>query len=114
MYDLLNNDIASGVIKPLKTTIFDANNLEEAFRFMANGKHIGKVLIRQQESDTSSSSLTTINRFYCDPNQSFVIVGGTGGFGLELAEWLVLRGCKKLILSSSRGITNQNQFLRIE
>lgn len=83
---------------------------------MANGKHIGKVLlqIRQQENDAESLPLATIDRVYCDSNQSFIIVGGLGGVGLELAEWLVLRGCRRLILSSSRGITNQNQFLRIE
>lgn len=83
---------------------------------MANGKHIGKVLlkVRQYENDLVSSPLAAIDRVYCDPNQSFVIVGGTGGFGMELAEWLVLRGCTKLVLSSSRGVTNHNQFLRIE
>lgn len=116
VYNLIDKDVTSGIIKPLNTTIFDANDIEEAFRFMANGKHIGKVLlkVRQNENDTMSLPLATINRVYCDPNQSFIIVGGLGGFGLELAEWLVLRGCKKLILSSSRGITNQNQYLRIE
>ncbi len=105
-----------GIIKPLNTTIFDANDIEEAFRFMANGKHIGKVLlkIRQHESDVVSLPLATSNRVYCDPNQSYVIVGGLGGFGLELAGWLVMRGCKKLVLSSSRGITNQYQYLRTE
>lgn len=83
---------------------------------MANGKHIGKVLlkVRQHEKGSVSLPLSTIGRVYCDPNQSFIIVGGLGGFGLELAEWLVLRGCRKLVLSSSRGIANQNQFLRIE
>jgi fatty acid synthase len=29
--------------------------------------------------------------------------GGLGGFGLELADWLVLRGARKLVLSSRRG-----------
>jgi fatty acid synthase len=27
-----------------------------------------------------------------------------GGFGLELADWLVLRGARKLVLSSRRGV----------
>lgn len=116
VYDLIDDDVRSGIIKPLNTTIFDANDIEEAFRFMANGKHIGKVLlkVRQHEKGAVSLPLSTISRVYCDSNQSFIIVGGLGGFGLELAEWLVLRGCRKLVLSSSRGITNHNQFLRIE
>lgn len=100
----------------MNTTIFDANDIEEAFRFMANGKHIGKVLlkVRERVDDVVSLPLATVDRVYCDSNQSFIIIGGLGGFGLELAEWLVLRGCKKLVMSSSRGVTNHNQFLRIE
>lgn len=39
--------------------------------------------------------------------------GGLGGIGLELAEWLVKRGAKYLILSSRRGITNSYQSLCI-
>lgn len=83
---------------------------------MASGKHIGKVLlkVRENENDVVSLPLATMDRIYCDPNESYIIVGGLGGFGLELAEWLVLRRCKKLVVSSSRGITNCNQLLRIE
>jgi fatty acid synthase len=31
-------------------------------------------------------------------------IGGLGGFGLELAGWLVLRGARKLVLSSRSGV----------
>jgi fatty acid synthase len=31
-------------------------------------------------------------------------IGGLGGFGLELADWLVLRGARKLVLSSRSGV----------
>jgi len=36
-----------------------------------------------------------------------------GGFGLELADWLVLRGARKLVLSSRTGIRNGYQSLRV-
>lgn len=42
-----------------------------------------------------------------------MILGGLGGFGLELADWLVLRGAKKLILTSRTGIRNGYQASRI-
>ena len=44
--DLLTSGIAAGAVKPLKTTSFDKENIEDAFRFMAQGKHIGKVVIK--------------------------------------------------------------------
>jgi fatty acid synthase len=42
----LTEGIQSGVVQPLKATVFDRDSVEEAFRFMAQGKHIGKVLIK--------------------------------------------------------------------
>ena len=43
---LLQEGILGGVVQPLKTTVFEKNQVEQAFRFMAQGKHIGKVLLK--------------------------------------------------------------------
>lgn len=43
----------------------------------------------------------------------FRFTGGLGGFGLELADWLVLRGARKLVLTSRKGITSGYQAMRI-
>lgn len=42
-----------------------------------------------------------------------MLSGGLGGFGLELADWLVMRRCKKLILTSRKGVSNGYQSYRI-
>lgn len=42
---LFEEGLQSGVVIPLNHTCFDKYDVEEAFRFMASGKHIGKVLI---------------------------------------------------------------------
>lgn len=42
-----------------------------------------------------------------------MIAGGLGGFGLELADWLVLRGCQKLVLTSRSGLRTGYQALRV-
>lgn len=104
-----------GIVKPLKTTIFEANDIQNAFRYLASGKHIGKVLIklRETEDDPLSLPIAVLRKFFCDKALSHILVGGLGGFGLELADYLVLRGCKKLVFSSSRGITNGYQASRI-
>lgn len=44
--NLLKMGIRDGVVKPLRTTIFSKEEVEAAFRFMAQGKHIGKVMIK--------------------------------------------------------------------
>ena len=43
---LLKEGIVGGVVQPLKTTVFERGQVEEAFRYMAQGKHIGKVLLQ--------------------------------------------------------------------
>lgn len=72
---------------------------------MAQGKHIGKVVIQVRPEHESSSvvKLVAHARSMCDPKKSYVITGGLGGFGLELAHWLVERGARNLVLTSRRG-----------
>ncbi|KAI3379107.1 hypothetical protein SNEBB_007999 [Seison nebaliae] len=48
---LLNDGINSGVVQPLNFTEFPHDQIENAFRYMAKGKHIGKVLIRIRTDD---------------------------------------------------------------
>ena len=53
---LVDEGIRAGVVRPLRTTCFDGERIEAAFRFMAQGKHIGKVLIRlRPEGDQQQS-----------------------------------------------------------
>ncbi|NXX48511.1 FAS synthase, partial [Tricholaema leucomelas] len=109
--ELLTKGIKNGVVKPLKRTVFDKEEVEAAFRFMAQGKHIGKVMIKVQEEEKEYPLRTfdpvkipAISRTCCPPTKSYIITGGLGGFGLELAQWLVERGAQKLILTSRSGI----------
>lgn len=46
VYQLLKEGIEEGVVQPLKTTVFERDQVEEAFRYMAQGKHIGKVVLQ--------------------------------------------------------------------
>lgn len=44
--ELVKKGIRDGIVKPLKHTVFGKEELEAAFRFMAQGKHIGKVMVK--------------------------------------------------------------------
>nr|XP_020670313.1 fatty acid synthase isoform X1 [Pogona vitticeps]XP_020670321.1 fatty acid synthase isoform X2 [Pogona vitticeps] len=119
--DLLKNGIKDGVVKPLKTTVFKREEVEAAFRYMAQGKHIGKVVIEVQEEEKQNptkeakeTQILAISRTSCPPNKSYIITGGLGGFGLELAQWLVERGAKKLVLTSRSGIRTGYQAKRVQ
>ncbi|KAH1010150.1 fatty acid synthase [Dendroctonus ponderosae] len=121
-HELLNfifQGMEKGAIRPINRTIFGMNQAEAAFRYMGTGKHIGKVLIEirkeEQEPIVEPSHLTFpgLPRYFCDSSKSYIICGGLGGFGLELADWLTLRGCRKLILTSRTGVRTGYQAYRI-
>lgn len=106
----------SGIIKPIKNIIFSANQVEQAFRLIDSGNHIGKVLlqIRENENDEQTLPITVLPRVYCKSMISYIILNGLSAFGMELADWLVLRGCRNLVLNSNTGVLKQYQSYRIK
>nr|AGQ04168.1 CG3524 [Drosophila birchii] len=116
---LVSEGIKSGAVLPLPTTVFADQEIEKAFRFMASGKHIGKVVIKvrlEEEQQTAQPRLRQIQaipRSYMHPEKSYILVGGLGGFGLELANWLVSRGARFLVLSSRSGLKSGYQALMV-
>ncbi|XP_006869546.1 PREDICTED: fatty acid synthase [Chrysochloris asiatica] len=117
---LLRAGIRDGVVKPLKCTVFRKDQVEDAFRYMAQGKHIGKVVVQVQEEEQGTvlpvgqPPLTlAISKTFCPAHKSYIIAGGLGGFGLELAQWLMLRGAQKLVLTSRSGIRTGYQAKQI-
>lgn len=66
-------------------TVFPKDQVEAAFRYMAAGKHIGKVILKVREENEPTNTLTlALPRFNCLNDHSYIILGGLGGFGLEL------------------------------
>ncbi|KAJ4448694.1 hypothetical protein ANN_00084 [Periplaneta americana] len=119
LYNLMCEGLKSGAVQPLTRIVFPAKEVEQAFRFMTNGKHIGKMLvqIRPEEEEKAVIPSTILMqaqpRFICKPECTYVIAGGLGGFGLELADWLVLRGARKLVLTSRSGLRTGYQSYRV-
>lgn len=116
---LVNEGIKNGAVRPLPSTVFSEQQIEQGFRYMATGKHIGKVLlkIRDEESkkvvQPAPKTVAAIPRTYMNPDKSYLLVGGLGGFGLELANWMITRGAKHILLTSRSGIRAGYQALCI-
>ena len=114
VYDLLCEGIQIGAVKPLKTHLFQSDQVEDAFRFMASGKHIGKVVIKIREGEFAEEpSVDAIQQTIFHPAKAYIITGGLGGFGLELAYWMISRGAKKFVLSSRSGIKDAYQEISV-
>ncbi|XP_025163360.1 fatty acid synthase-like [Harpegnathos saltator] len=115
VYKYMLQGLKNGSIKPLPRKVFERTEVEAAFRYMAAGKHIGKILIKiHDENEPLGLPVLAYPRFFCKLHKSYIILGGLGGFGLELADWLILRGAKNLLLTSRTGLRNGYQRSRME
>jgi fatty acid synthase len=76
---------------------------EKALRYMAAGKHMGKVLIQMSDFVPTRS----VSQFLT--SGTHIVTGGLGGFGMELARWLFMNGATKVVLTSRRGIQESRQ-----
>lgn len=113
--NLMEKDLQNGIIKPLPATVFNVDEIEKAFRYLSTGKHVGKVIvkIRSDPFDKYSVPIKALPRCYFSADKVYILSGGLGGFGMELTDWLILRGARKLVLVSRRGVSNGYQEYRI-
>lgn len=87
---------------PLPNEVFPVTKVVDAFRFMAAGKHIGKNVLDFDVPEIEIGQPTEEgHRFRGDG--TYLITGGAGGFGLELAEWMIENGARSFALMSRSG-----------
>ncbi|XP_029849141.2 fatty acid synthase [Ixodes scapularis] len=115
---LVREGIASGAVRPLDAVCIARDRVDETFRFMASGKHVGKVVleVRPEEPQRQTMAARPLSveahaRTYFFEDKSYVVAGGLGGFGLELADWMVARGCRRLLLTARSGVRTGYQRL---
>src|SRR5690606_18265947 len=93
-----------GVLTPIPTTLFPAGEVKEAFRHMAAGRHLGKVVLKLEGEPVAAVRAPRAFRFP-DPEGTYLITGGTRGLGLELARWLAKDGAGGVALISRSGLS---------
>ncbi|AUI58015.1 type I polyketide synthase [Amycolatopsis sp. BJA-103] len=82
--------VDKGALTPLPVRTWDVRHAPDAFRFVSQARHIGKVAL-------------TVPRAL-DPDRPVLVTGGTGGLGALVARHLVTtHGVRKLLLTSRRG-----------
>ena len=93
---------AAGDYQPLSYTAFPITRAVDAFRFMAQGKHVGKnVLTFDHDPVPIRFSTDPRERFKADA--TYVVTGGAGGIGLEVAKRIAEQGGRHIVLMSRSG-----------
>ena len=94
-----------GALSPPPFRSFPACRVDGAFRLMAQGKHVGKVVVAFAEAFIARRAEPLAPSFAVQPNGTYLITGAFGGFGKVIARWLVECGARQLVLSSRSGAT---------
>ncbi|AKT41309.1 type I polyketide synthase [Chondromyces crocatus] len=78
-----------GDVRPLPARAFPRAEAAEAFRYMAQARHIGKIVVTQVAEVRSDAT--------------YLVTGGLGSLGLSAASWLVTLGARHVVLMGRRG-----------
>jgi acyl transferase domain-containing protein/aryl carrier-like protein len=94
--------VRDGALEPLPHRAWPITEAIDAFRFMQQAKHIGKVVLSLGDQPVAAvpaedEPLT----FRADA--SYLITGGLGGFGMAVARWMASRGAGNLVLMGRCG-----------
>jgi myxalamid-type polyketide synthase MxaB len=99
--EALNQQCEQGKLKALPYKVFPSTEVKAAFRYMQQGKHIGKVVLSLPETGEDQKSIK--------PDASYLITGGLGALGLEVAQWMVSKGAKQIVLTGRRSANETAQ-----
>src|SRR5205814_3569347 len=69
-------------LHPLPHRVFALDQAVDAYRFMAQAKHIGKIVVVHDRQKFAARAKVRADATY-------LITGGFGGLGLRIAQWLV-------------------------
>jgi acyl transferase domain-containing protein/acyl carrier protein len=83
----LVRDVEAGTLCPLPVTEFSFEDAADAYRYMAQARHIGKIVLTQSRCGADVL-----------PHATYLITGGFGGIGTQLLRWLVRRGARHVVL----------------
>jgi acyl transferase domain-containing protein/acyl carrier protein len=84
-----------GELESLPHRVFPLREAKAAFRFMAQGRHTGKLVVSHEETFRPAGC-------NLDPKGTYLVTGGLHGLGLMTAQWLVDRGARHLVLTARR------------
>lgn len=102
MFAELSQRFESGDYQPLTHKTFPITDIVEAFRFMAQGKHVGKNVLSFDVDEIPIHSCSE-DGLLLRADATYLIVGGASGFGLELAKWMTEHGAQNIVLLSRSG-----------
>ncbi|KAL9112783.1 MAG: hypothetical protein Q9227_003086 [Pyrenula ochraceoflavens] len=83
---------------PVET--YAISDIEKAMRKMQSGTHVGKIILIPNAEDAVKVVSQPEPLSLARSDSTYLIVGGLGGVGRSIAQWMVERGAKNILLVS--------------
>ncbi len=93
--------IETGSFTPLPVRVFPIAEVADAFRWMAQAKHTGKLVIDVKNVAGARVRSTQPDQLV-RPDGTYLVTGGLGGLGLKVAQRLAQAGARQLVLTGRR------------
>jgi len=102
-----------GYIKPIcPFKEFEATEVEQAYRYMQKGTHIGKIVMKMPESPGALQLTAGKSKLSLRPDVSYLLVGGLGGLGRTIAIWMAEHGARHItFMSRSAGQQREHDLV---
>ena len=91
--------LIDGELQMLPVTEFSLDNAIDAFRLMASGTHIGKIVISIPAQGRIPALAPPPAQPLVRRDGGYIVVGGMGGLGFVVARWLAQQGAGMVVLN---------------
>ncbi|RVD82149.1 uncharacterized protein DFL_006583 [Arthrobotrys flagrans] len=92
-----------GIFRPLKIHKFSVPEVADALKLIRGRNMSGKVVVEIDPSMRVKAVIAPKQKPLFVSNASYVIAGGLGGLGCDIARWMVEMGARHLVLLSRSG-----------
>lgn len=89
----LTQRFSNGELQPLPTALYPFEDATNAFRTMAQARHIGKIVLGMEASAPQAGVRDLV------ADGTVLVTGGLGALGIEVARWLAMQGAKRVVLA---------------
>jgi NADPH:quinone reductase-like Zn-dependent oxidoreductase/acyl carrier protein len=98
----VSRHIENKTFRPLPHRVLPVSRVLEAFRHMAQAKHVGKIVLSMRDDQVLIETLAADGVAF-SPEATYLITGGLGGLGLTVAKWIAGKGARHLVLMGRSG-----------
>ena len=90
--------IDQGELPAIPVTEFPYRDYAKALRLMTTGEHQGKLVLKAPSGRNNSAFTIADLRPFLDPDATYLVTGGLGGFGVRLLPYLAFAGARHVTL----------------